>query len=38
VYEGQKRETWGFTVRVNGRQLRRQGFLSRAEAQASWTP
>src|SRR5262245_3816380 len=32
-YSGKRRESWSFTVIVDGRRLRRQGFSSRAEAQ-----
>jgi integrase len=33
LYEGKKRTAWGFAVRVDGKQVRRQGFASREEAQ-----
>jgi hypothetical protein len=33
TYEGKKREAWGFTVIINGKRTRRQGYGSRAEAQ-----
>jgi integrase len=32
-YEGKKREAWGFTVIIDGKRRRRQGYASRAEAQ-----
>src|SRR6266700_1525353 len=30
---GQKGRAWGFTVTIDGKRVRRQGYLSRAEAQ-----
>ena len=33
TYEGRRREGWGFTVQVDGRQVRKQGWNSKAEAQ-----
>jgi integrase len=35
THDGQKRRAWGFTVTINGRRARRQGYGSRAEAQAA---
>src|SRR5262245_58331393 len=32
-YQGKCRETWGFTIVINGKRVRRQGYGSRAEAQ-----
>jgi hypothetical protein len=33
VHDGQKRRAWGFTITVDGKRIRRQGYESRAEAQ-----
>jgi hypothetical protein len=33
TYQGQRRSAWQFSFKIDGRQVRRQGFLSRAEAQ-----
>jgi hypothetical protein len=33
THEGKHRSAWAYTFKVDGRQVRRQGFLSRAEAQ-----
>jgi len=33
VHDGQKRRAWGFTVIIDGKRVRRQGYGSRAEAQ-----
>jgi integrase len=33
THEGRHRSAWTYTFKVDGRQVRRQGFLSRAEAQ-----
>lgn len=35
THDGQKRRAWGFTVTINGKRARRQGYGSRAEAQAA---
>jgi integrase len=35
LHDGQKRRAWGFTVTINGKRARRQGYGSRAEAQAA---
>lgn len=32
-YKGRRREAWGYTVVIDGKRVRRQGFSSRAEAQ-----
>ena len=32
-HEGRKRSTWGWTLNVDGKQVRRQGFASSEEAQ-----
>src|SRR5262245_96736 len=34
-YDGQRHRAWGFTVVLNGKRTRRQGYGSRAEAQAA---
>jgi integrase len=34
-YDGQRRRAWGFTVVLGGKRTRRQGYGSRAEAQAA---
>jgi len=33
IHDGQKGRAWGFTVIIGGKRVRRQGYLSRAEAQ-----
>jgi integrase len=33
AYEGKRRSTWQYSFKLDGQQIRRQGFLSRAEAQ-----
>ena len=33
IYQGKRRSTWQYSFKVDGRQVRRQGFLSRAESQ-----
>jgi integrase len=35
THDGQKRRAWGFTVTIDGKRSRRQGYGSRAEAQAA---
>src|SRR6266851_5769834 len=35
THDGQKRRAWGFTVTIDGKRARRQGYGSRAEAQAA---
>src|SRR5258705_4692144 len=35
THDGLKRRAWGFTVTINGKRARRQGYGSRAEAQAA---
>jgi hypothetical protein len=37
THDGQKRRAWGFTVSVDGKRARRQGYRSRAEAQGRST-
>lgn len=33
THQGRRREAWGFTVQIDGRQVRKQGWISKAEAQ-----
>ena len=33
IHDGQKSRAWGFTVTIGGKRVRRQGYLSRSEAQ-----
>ena len=35
THDGRKHESWGFTIKADGVQVRRQGWLARAEAQSA---